>query len=74
MPLFTQDARLKRVGDLLHNREILLQRLEQVDVDLFAVERQLGYFDAQLEVAVKQFQRMHGLKPDGIIGPNTLRC
>ncbi|NLS14043.1 L,D-transpeptidase family protein [Vibrio sp. SM6] len=31
------------------------------------------YFDRGLVDAIKSFQKMHGLKVDGIIGPNTLR-
>lgn len=30
-----------------------------------------GVFDAQTEAAVRQFQRDHGLNPDGIVGPKT---
>ncbi len=31
-------------------------------------------FDSHLELAVKTFQRHHGLDPDGIVGKNTLRA
>ena len=30
-----------------------------------------GIFDAVTEAAVRQFQRDHGLVPDGIVGPRT---
>jgi murein L,D-transpeptidase YcbB/YkuD len=30
-----------------------------------------GRFDAATEAAVRQFQRDHGLVPDGIVGPRT---
>jgi murein L,D-transpeptidase YcbB/YkuD len=31
-------------------------------------------YDAELEVAVRQFQRRHGLAADGAVGPGTLRA
>ena len=31
-------------------------------------------YDKELELAVREFQRRHGLKPDGVIGPRTLRA
>jgi peptidoglycan hydrolase-like protein with peptidoglycan-binding domain len=30
-----------------------------------------SHFDAQTEAAVREFQRQHGLVPDGIVGPQT---
>ena len=73
LPIYRQDDAVKRTGDLLEHRTALLGRLEVVDIDLSNVEFNTGYYDAQLEVAIKQFQRMHGLKPDGVIGPKTLK-
>ncbi len=73
VPLYTQNTHLKRAGDVLERRDALLARLQQVDIDLFGVSSEISYFDNQLEVAIKQFQRMHGLKPDGVIGPKTIR-
>jgi peptidoglycan LD-endopeptidase CwlK len=32
-----------------------------------------GFFDEKTENVIKYIQRSHGLTPDGIIGPNTLR-
>lgn len=32
----------------------------------------VDFFDSDLEEAVRGFQRRHGLKPDGIVGPATL--
>lgn len=32
------------------------------------------FYDAQLEAAVRRFQYRHGLKVDGVIGPNTRRA
>ena len=33
-----------------------------------------GKYGADLERAVRHFQSRHGLKPDGVVGPNTLRA
>ncbi|MEE8312179.1 MAG: L,D-transpeptidase family protein [Candidatus Binatia bacterium] len=30
------------------------------------------WFDGQLDLVVRDFQRRHGLKPDGVVGPGTL--
>jgi len=32
-----------------------------------------GIFDAKTEKAVKEFQRIFGIKPDGVVGPSTAR-
>lgn len=32
-----------------------------------------GIFDAKTERAVKEFQRIFGVKPDGVVGPSTAR-
>lgn len=64
---------LKRLGDPLADRDVLLSRLEMVDVDLIDVRRDIKWYDETLVAAVKQFQQLHGLKPDGVIGPNTVR-
>jgi murein L,D-transpeptidase YcbB/YkuD len=36
--------------------------------------RDLDLFDGALELAVKRFQRRHGLAADGVVGPATLRA
>ncbi|MFN3014607.1 murein L,D-transpeptidase [Vibrio coralliilyticus] len=72
LPKYTQRG-LRQVGDKLKNREVLLVRMEMVDVDLSDVRRDVNWYDATLETAVKQFQRLHGLTDDGIIGPDTIR-
>lgn len=71
LPKYHQDTKLKSMGDLLSARKQLLDRLEVVDIDVSHVDFNVGYYDAKLESAIKQFQRMHGLKPDGVIGPKT---
>ncbi|MBE9223885.1 peptidoglycan-binding protein [Phormidium sp. LEGE 05292] len=49
--------------------------LQQV---LIAIKYQKDHFDAQFnaetESAVKNFQKAHGLKVDGIVGPKTWRA
>jgi murein L,D-transpeptidase YcbB/YkuD len=35
------------------------------------IQAKVGVFDAETEAAVRQFQRDHGLVPDGIVGPRT---
>ncbi|MEL7291397.1 MAG: L,D-transpeptidase family protein [Pseudomonadota bacterium] len=64
---------LKRVGDPLDDRDVLLQRLAMVDVSLLDVRNDVSWYDQSLLSAVKQFQRLHGLEADGIIGPDTVR-
>lgn len=71
-PLYRQSG-IKRVGDRLDNRDVLIQRLSIVDVDLLDVKKDITWFDESLQTAVKQFQSLHGLKPDGVIGPDTIR-
>ncbi len=34
---------------------------------------QNDYFDQNLETAIRQFQRQHGLREDGLVGPPTLK-
>ncbi|RTZ16692.1 murein L,D-transpeptidase [Vibrio aquaticus] len=72
LPLYQQYG-LKRVGDKIEQRDVLLQRLAIVDVDLIDVDKEATWYDKSLEPAIKQFQRLHGLKPDGVIGPNTIK-
>lgn len=72
IPRYKQTG-LKRVGDTLDDRNLLLERMSIVDVDLSDVRRDVTWYDASLEGAVKQFQSLHGLKADGVIGPSTLK-
>lgn len=62
-----------RPGDKLVDKAVLLARLEVVDVDLTDVDRTSAFYDKSLVPAIKQFQQLHGLNPDGIIGPQTLK-
>ncbi|MCG7488218.1 L,D-transpeptidase family protein [Vibrio sp. Of14-4] len=72
IPEYTQEG-LRGVGEPLDNREILLVRMEMVDVDLSGVRRDVDWYDETLEAPIKEFQRLHGLKDDGVIGSNTMR-
>lgn len=51
-------ARLRLLGDYRYNHPLASPR----------------YYDSRLKRAVVSFQRRHGLKADGIIGPNTRRA
>ncbi|RJX68376.1 murein L,D-transpeptidase [Vibrio sinensis] len=68
-----QQSGVKRVGDQLENKPLLLERLKVVDVDLDGVRIDISWYDKTLEVAIKQFQGIHGLYRDGVIGPNTMK-
>ncbi|MEF1341821.1 L,D-transpeptidase family protein, partial [Vibrio rotiferianus] len=61
------------VGDVLENKPILLERLQVVGIDVDDLLYSGPQFDEELEMAIKAFQKIHGLKQDGIIGPNTIR-
>lgn len=63
---------LLRVGDDLPNRSLLLTKLEVAGLDTSTLEPGKHWYSKDLQDLVKQFQTQHGLKPDGIIGPNTL--
>lgn len=71
-PLYEQTG-LLRVGDPITNKESLIDRLAIVGVDVSYIVLESPLYDENLELAVKQFQAIHGLKQDGVIGPNTIR-
>ncbi|MGL6027979.1 MAG: L,D-transpeptidase family protein [Vibrio sp.] len=72
IPLYQQDG-LKRPGDRLTERQVLLQRLSLVNLATTDQYDDIDVYDASLVERVKQFQNMHGLTPDGIIGPQTMK-
>lgn len=72
-PLYQQDQRLARVGDELFDKSSLIARMQIVGVEVGHLDTETTLYDENLELAVVEFQRIHGLKQDGIIGPNTLR-
>ncbi len=71
-PLYHQ-AGLVRFGDPIQNKSSLVERIAIVGVNVSYVDLETPRYDRDLELAVKEFQRIHGLKQDGVIGPNTLR-
>ncbi len=62
-----------RIGSSHQNIPIIRNRLavENDTLNLPDPELNNNYYDEKLEQAVQQFQRRHGLKTDGIIGPAT---
>ncbi len=64
---------IKEMGDRLENRAILLRRLEMVGIDIHRVRKDVTWYDASLEDAIKQFQSLHGIEVDGVIGPVTIK-
>lgn len=72
IPRYSQKG-LKRPGDKLDDRDLLVKRLALVGVDMSQVSDSVTWYDNTLVKVVKYFQHIHGLKTDGIIGPNTLK-
>lgn len=68
-----QQIGIKKIGDKLSHRDVLLQRLEVVDIDLLSVRKDVTWYDKTLLGAIQEFQRLHGLEQDGVIGPDTIR-
>ncbi|WP_428772375.1 L,D-transpeptidase family protein [Vibrio sp.] len=71
LPVYRQRG-LAKPGDNLTGRDKLITRLQVVGIDTSQIRTDVSWYDDTLEQAVKQFQRMHGLEVDGIIGPSTL--
>ncbi|USD66393.1 L,D-transpeptidase family protein [Vibrio sp. SCSIO 43136] len=68
---YRQNKRLLRRGDKMSFKPELVARLQSVGIDVAAIDGDNGWFDKELEHAVIAFQKLHGLKPDGVIGPKT---
>ncbi|MGF1720596.1 L,D-transpeptidase family protein [Vibrio kyushuensis] len=72
LPTYHQ-KKLTKVGDKLTHRNELIQRLKVVNVNTDGVRDDVNWYDASLIEPIKEFQRIHGLKEDGIIGAQTLK-
>jgi murein L,D-transpeptidase YcbB/YkuD len=59
-----------RQGDKSHDVIRLQKKLTELNHYAGPVD---GHFTARLDQAVKDFQTAHGLEPDGIAGPRTLK-
>ncbi len=68
---YHQRGKLSR-GKVLPNKKTLLKRLQVVGLDTSAVDVETALYDTALYNVIKQFQTMHGLKADGVIGRGTL--
>ncbi|WP_047044282.1 L,D-transpeptidase family protein [Vibrio mexicanus] len=71
LPLY-RISKLVKSGDTLDNRDLLIQRLQLANLDASTVRTDVSWYDDTLVKLVKEFQSLHGLKPDGVIGPATL--
>ncbi|WP_421868527.1 L,D-transpeptidase family protein [Motiliproteus sp.] len=67
---------LLRQGDSSPRVEALRQMLSLYGDYQLPGDRRvlLAYFDSELEAALIRFQHRHGLKPDGILGPDSLQA
>lgn len=67
------DMALLKPGESHSNVPLIRERLAVEDATLSRPEFDgVQHYDARLEQTVRDFQRRHGLKIDGIIGPQTL--
>ncbi|MCC9168824.1 L,D-transpeptidase family protein [Pontibacter harenae] len=65
------DRKLLQKGDTAKAVLALRKRLNP-EQNFNANDKKLQVYDANLERQVKQFQMLHGLKQDGVVGGNTL--
>lgn len=74
-PTVPETNALLRTGDHHPHLKIIQARLAAED-DFLALTHAVksDIYDPLLELAVKRFQARHGLKVDGIIGPETIRA
>lgn len=72
IPLYHQTGLLKP-GEKLNDREALIRRLDIVGLETRTLRKDGLYYDAELVSIIQQFQKMHGLRQDGVIGPITIK-
>ncbi len=72
IPFYYQRG-IKKSGDLLENRDVLIKRLSLVNLDMSSIRDNVTIYDENLVKVVQQFQAMHGLIADGVIGPDTMK-
>jgi len=70
-PILPTNALLKR--GMKDNRVIILRQRLKISGDLPYASAEAKLFDQELENAIEQFQRRHGILVDGIAGGQTLR-
>ncbi len=70
--IFIPDNRYLSIGNRGSDVSLLARRLEAEGLlSEITLKNKPELFDRVLDAAVKTYQRSHGLKQDGIVGPNT---
>ena len=69
---FKMSRSVVRIGDKLSNRNILIAKLKQAGIDVSKLDVESSYYDHALKAKMMEFQRLHGLTPDGVIGSKSL--
>ncbi len=64
-------AQVVRVGETLPQKEVLFTRLALAGLVVPPSVQQQQWYGKELRAVIKRFQSQHGLKMDGVIGPDT---
>lgn len=72
LPIYRQQG-VVSPGNKLADRKALIARLALVNIDTSQIVQEGDRYDDSLLKPVADFQRMHGLHADGVIGPTTVR-
>jgi L,D-transpeptidase YcbB len=73
-PIYFSKRKLE-VGSHDHNVPLILERLiafDLIDTSVHKID-DIELYDSTIAAAVKEFQKMHGLNADGVIGGSTLQ-